>query len=144
MHGQSKSEFSIIFIKIVSFIYHFQLTWAKISSEFFFSVCILFIFFSRTTRPISIKLGTKYPWVKEIQVSSNEGPQPFQRGDNNETAKLHSRNLIKSTSPEPLGQFQPHLAKIIFGWRGFKFFQMKVHSIFQGEIMKILKIHWWI
>jgi hypothetical protein len=24
------------------------------------------IFFSRTSRPISIKLGTNYPWVKEI------------------------------------------------------------------------------
>ena len=28
--------------------------------------------FSRTTEPISTKLGTKHPWVKGIQVSSNE------------------------------------------------------------------------
>jgi hypothetical protein len=26
------------------------------------------IFFSRTSRPKSIKLGTNYPWVKRIQV----------------------------------------------------------------------------
>ena len=32
------------------------------------------IFFSRTTEPISTKLGTKHPWVKGIQVCSNEGP----------------------------------------------------------------------
>ena len=34
----------------------------------------IFIFFSRTTGPISTKLGTKHPWVKGIQVCSNEGP----------------------------------------------------------------------
>jgi hypothetical protein len=38
------------------------------------------IFFSRTSRPISIKLGTHYPWVKGIQVCSNKGPGPLQRG----------------------------------------------------------------
>ena len=40
------------------------------------------IFFSRTTEPISTKLFTKHPWVKGIQVCSNEGPHPFPRGDN--------------------------------------------------------------
>ena len=35
-------------------------------------------FFSRTTGPISTKLGTKYPWVKGIQVCSNKGPALFQ------------------------------------------------------------------
>ena len=30
--------------------------------------------FSRTTEPISTKLGTKHPWVKRIQVCSNEEP----------------------------------------------------------------------
>ena len=34
--------------------------------------------FSRTTEPISTKLGTKHPWVKGIQVYSNEGPALFQ------------------------------------------------------------------
>ena len=40
-----------------------------------------------------------------------------------------------TSSPEPLGQFQPNLAQIIFGWRGFKFVQMKGHALFQGEII---------
>ena len=38
--------------------------------------------FSRTTGPISTKLVTKRLWVEGIQVCSNEGPHPFQRGDN--------------------------------------------------------------
>jgi hypothetical protein len=37
---------------------------------------------SLQNQPNSIKLGTKYPWVKGIQVCSNEGPGPLQRGDN--------------------------------------------------------------
>ena len=37
-----------------------------------------FNFFSRTTRPISIKLGTKHSWMKGIQVCLYEGPRPFQ------------------------------------------------------------------
>ena len=50
------------------------------------------IFFSRTTEPISTKLGTKHPWVKGIQVCSNDGSCPFPRGDNYEIAKIHWRN----------------------------------------------------
>jgi hypothetical protein len=36
--------------------------------------------FSRTSWPKSIKLGTNYPLVKRIQVCSNKGPGPLQRG----------------------------------------------------------------
>ena len=36
------------------------------------------IFFSRTTGPISNKLGTMHPWLKGIQVYSNGGPALFQ------------------------------------------------------------------
>jgi hypothetical protein len=39
-----------------------------------------FKIFSRTSRPKSIKLGTNYPLVKRIQVCSNKGPGPLQRG----------------------------------------------------------------
>ena len=35
---------------------------------------------SRTTVPNSTKLGTKHPWVKGIQVYSNEEPLPFFKG----------------------------------------------------------------
>ena len=53
----------------------------------------IFIFFSRTTGPISNKLGTNYLWVKGIQVCSNEGPCPFPRGDNYKIVKIHRWNL---------------------------------------------------
>jgi hypothetical protein len=46
------------------------------------------IFFSRTSRPNWIKLGTNYPWVKVIQVCSNKEPCPFQRGDNHKNVKM--------------------------------------------------------
>jgi hypothetical protein len=45
-------------------------------------------FFSRTSRPNSIKLNTNYPWVKEIEVCSNKGPGPLQRGDNHKNVKI--------------------------------------------------------
>ena len=62
----------------------------------------IFIIFSRTTGSISTKLGTKHPWVKGIQVCSNEGPHPFPREDNYEIAKYIDK-IKKSSSPEPLG-----------------------------------------
>jgi hypothetical protein len=43
--------------------------------------------FSRTSRPISIKLGTNHPLVKGILNCSNKGPGPLQRGDNHKNAK---------------------------------------------------------
>ena len=43
--------------------------------------------FTRTAGPISTKLGTNHPWVKSIQICSNEGPRPIQRGDNYEIGK---------------------------------------------------------
>ena len=45
--------------------------------------------FSRTTGSISTKHGTKHPWVEGIQVCSNKGPRPSQRGDNREIVKLY-------------------------------------------------------
>ena len=44
---------------------------------------------------------------------------------------------FSSSSPEPLGQFQPNMAQSILGLRGFKFVQMKGHSLLQ--VNKILK-----
>ena len=35
------------------------------------------------------QLGTKHPFVKGIQVCSNEGPRPFARGDKKEIAKIY-------------------------------------------------------
>ena len=42
---------------------------------------------------------------------------------------------FSSSSPEPLGQFQPNLAQSIPGWRGFKFVQMKGPTLLKGEII---------
>lgn len=61
----------------------------------------LFIFFGS----ISTKLGTEYHWVKEIHVCSNEGPCPFQRGDNLELLKKNwhfSKFFSETDWPEKL------------------------------------------
>ena len=50
------------------------------------------IFFSRTTESTSTKLSTKHPWVKGIQVCSNEGLRTFPRGDKYEIAKIYWQN----------------------------------------------------
>jgi hypothetical protein len=44
--------------------------------------------FSRTSRPISIKLGTNHPSVKEILNYTNKEPGPLQRGDNHKNGKI--------------------------------------------------------
>ena len=64
--------------------------------NFLSSVCKpfhIFIFVSRTTGPISTKLGSKRSWVKGIQVYLNEGLCPVPIGNNNKIAKRHWRNF---------------------------------------------------
>jgi hypothetical protein len=51
------------------------------------------IYFSITSRPISIKLGINHPWVKGILNCSNEGPGPLQREYNYKNAKMGWGNL---------------------------------------------------
>ena len=67
------------------------------SDNFLSVVCLstfhIFIFFSRTTGPISTKLGTNHPFKKGIQVCSNEWPHPFRKGDNSKTIKIILKNL---------------------------------------------------
>jgi hypothetical protein len=46
------------------------------------------IFFSRTSRLISFKLGIIHSWVKGILNCSNKGPGPLQRGDNLKNVKM--------------------------------------------------------
>jgi hypothetical protein len=38
--------------------------------------------------PISIKLCTNHPWIKEILDCTNKGPGPLQSGDNHKNAKM--------------------------------------------------------
>ena len=55
------------------------------------SVCKIFLFglLLKNQWPILTNLGTKHPWVKGIQVYTNEGLFPFPRGDNCKIVKLH-------------------------------------------------------
>jgi hypothetical protein len=50
--------------------------------------------FSRTSWPISVKLGRNHPWVKGIINCSNKGPGPLQRGDNYKNAVGSFKNLL--------------------------------------------------
>jgi hypothetical protein len=49
----------------------------------------IFDFFSRTTGPILNRIDTNHPWVKGIQVWSNEGDSPSPRGDNSKKVNIH-------------------------------------------------------
>jgi hypothetical protein len=53
------------------------------------------IFFSRTSRPISMKLDIYHPWVKGILNCSNKGPGPLQRGDNYKHTKMGWGHLTR-------------------------------------------------
>jgi hypothetical protein len=44
--------------------------------------------FFRTSKLISIKLGTNHPWVKGIQNCSNKGRGTLQRVDNHKNTKM--------------------------------------------------------
>ena len=67
---------------------------------------ILNVFFSRTNWPNSIKLNTNYSWVKKIQVYSNKGPGPLQKGGNYKNVKMGWGHLkiffSRITGPEKL------------------------------------------
>jgi hypothetical protein len=56
--------------------------------------------FSRTSRPISIKLGINHPWVMGILNSSNKGPGPPQREDDYKNAKMGWGHFSRTTEPE--------------------------------------------
>ena len=75
---------------------------------------ILKIFFSRTTEPISTKLGINHLWVKSLKFVQMKGPALFQ-GEIISKLQKYIDKFKKSSSPEPLGQFQLNLAQIIFG-----------------------------
>jgi hypothetical protein len=62
------------------------------------------IFFSRTSRSISMILNTNHAWVKGILNCSNKGSDPLQRGDNYKIAKMGWGHLkiyfSRTTKPE--------------------------------------------
>jgi hypothetical protein len=58
------------------------------------------IFFSRTSRLNSVKLGINHAWVKGILNCSNKGPGPLQRGDDHETLVRSLNFPLRTTEPE--------------------------------------------
>jgi hypothetical protein len=86
------------------------------------------IFFSRTSRPISIKHGTNHPWVKGVlnytKRKRKTGPAPLQRGDNNKIAKYDI--IEKFIPPEPLSQNGSYLHESVLTKCRFKFVQIMV------------------
>jgi hypothetical protein len=61
-----------------------------------------FEIFSRTNRPISIKLGTHHPWVRELKFVQRKG-QVFSRGEIITKMQKKGVALLKY-SRKPLGQ----------------------------------------
>jgi hypothetical protein len=62
------------------------------------------VFFSRTSRPDSFRLGTNYPWVTGIQTYTNKEAGPLQMGDNHKDVKMGWGHLkiffSKTTTPD--------------------------------------------
>ena len=48
--------------------------------------------------------------------------------------QIYINEILKSFTPEPLGQYQPNFTQSIVGEMKFKFVQMKGHAFFHGEI----------
>jgi hypothetical protein len=55
-------------------------------------------FFSRISKPTSIKLDTNHPCMEGVQVWSNRGPDLHQRGVNHKNANIRwsFKNLLKN------------------------------------------------
>jgi hypothetical protein len=73
----------------------------QLGKSFFKKLTLKYIFFSKTRRPISIKLDSNYPCMKEIQVSSDKKTYPHQRGDNHKNATIgwgHLKIFLSRTS----------------------------------------------
>ena len=74
-------------VSLVSFTHSFylvsspELFWSPVVHPFV-HLSVHILIFSRTNGPILSKLGTKHPWVTEIQVCLNEGICPYPSRDN--------------------------------------------------------------
>ena len=98
------------------------------------------IFLSRTTGPISAKLGTNHPWVKGVLEYSKEEPLLFRRGDDYELVKIHRQNFkiffYKTTGP---------ISSIIskkYPWvKRIEFVQMERPYLF--TLVNLLLLNYW-
>ena len=55
---------------------------------------------------------------------------------------LHCKLFKFSTSPEPIGQFQPNLSQIVCGWPEWNLFTWRVHPSLMGDVSEMVKVHW--
>jgi hypothetical protein len=96
------------------------------------------MFFSKTSSPKSIKLGTNYNWVKEIQVYSNKGSGPLQRGDNHKNGMSHLKIFFSRTTGPIVTRIGTH-----YSWRERIQVSLKEEdSPFpRGDNSKRVKIH---
>ena len=92
------------------------------------------ILFSRTSGPISTKLGTKHPWVKGIYVGANEGPCPFPRADYYKIAKMQWR-ILKIFFSLTTGRMSTKLGKKHPWANGTQVCSNEGSCTFQGEII---------
>ena len=64
----------------------------------------------------------------------NKGPLLFPRGDNFQIVKIHKiEDLNKSSSPEPLGQFQANLQKASRGKEDLSLFKRNCYTFYIGR-----------
>lgn len=78
-----------------------------------------FRLFQITRQMLTKNKGTKHPWVKEILVCSHV-PRFFPTGYNTTILKIHGQQLQIFFS-EPVGQFSPIYAQVIFGLKVLMF-----------------------
>ena len=120
-------------VRLTVFLVHmsWKLKWAFLKACGPFDCPSIFTFFSRTTGPISTKLGTKRPWVKDIQNYLNEDPRPYPRGDNSENTPMKFKNQLLLNH---LANFNQTYHKPSLGVGDSSFTNIE-HSILKKEIM---------
>ena len=89
------------------------------------------IFFSRTTGPISTNLPQSIIGCRGFKSIQMKGFTLFQGEIFTKLQKYIDE--FKSSSPEPLGQFQPNLAQIILEWRKIKFIKWRTPPFSKGR-----------
>ena len=84
------------------------------------------MFFSRTMRSISTKLGTKHHWVRGFKFVQMKDPVRFQ-GQIITKYQKYIDEILKSDSEKPLCKFQTNLSQSILEYRD--------SVLLQGEII---------
>ena len=129
---------SLLFLAHLSL--RFQLSFSDQNLSIVRCHCWLFTF-SSSPEPLSQfqpNLAQSILGWRGFTIVQKKGPTLFQREIIKEQGK-YIVEIKKSSSPEPLSQFQANLAQSIFGWRGFNFFSNEGSW---GDNCKIVKIHW--